>query len=703
MLQDHRFFNRDLSWLSFNYRVLIEARDTSLPLFERIKFLAIYSSNLNEFFRVRVASIQSLRDVQPGPVKEQDKVLADIYDEVSRQQDEFGSIFREQILPELERNNIFLIQGPPRDMVHQEYVTDLFMEEVRAFLHPELLRKDKIVHFLRDGALYHVVKLRNKPKRGVAGAVLGDIATRMVKKRVRYALIQVPTHYFPRFIVLPRIGDAHYIMFLDDVIRYNLERIFPGYIVLSCYSVKVNRNADLLIEDEFSGDLVEKISESLKRRRIGIASRFLYDQNMPASMLRYLRDTFGIAREELMTGGTYHNFMDFFSFPNPLAPQLERVPMPPLPHADLESYSLMLAAIGEQNRLLHYPYQSYDYVIRFLNQSAIDPDVKEIYTTQYRVASNSAVVQALIRAAQNGKKVTVFVEIKARFDEAHNLTSAREMEQAGVRTIYSIPGLKVHAKVALVMRQEGGRMRGYAYLSTGNFNEKTARLYTDHGYFTADQEVIQELQEVFAYLNDQAYVPREFKHLLVAPFNMRRRFVEMIEREAAHARAGKPADILIKLNNLEDERMIEKLYEASQAGVRIRLIVRGICCLRPGVPGLSDHITVTRIVDQYLEHARAFVFHNAGANELYLGSADWMQRNLSRRVEVIFPVTDGQLKSEIFAILKLQLSDNVKATRLDADMVNHPIRNDNPPLRVQHAIYGHLQRRTLLDILQEES
>ncbi|MDX2286111.1 MAG: polyphosphate kinase 1 [Bacteroidia bacterium] len=700
-IQDtEQYFPRELSWLSFNLRVLMEAKDTSLPLYERIKFLAIYSSNLNEFFRVRVASIQSLLDMKESNLKtlrfNPEALLNQIYTEVNRQQEEFGRIFRDQILHELRRNHIHLIRGTPIEPAHKKFVGQFFEEEVRAFLHPELLRKNKIVHFLRDGAMYHSVKLRNRPRS--RKELLPAELKASSKKRTRYALIQIPTHYFPRFIELPRIGNEYYIMFLDDIIRCNLERIFPGYEVVCCHSIKVNRNADLMIEDEFSGDLVEKIKESLKKRKIGETARFLYDQNMPRSMLTYLRETFGIEERELMMGGTYHNFMDFFNFPNPLSPQLERSPTPPLPRPEMDAHPFMVSAIREQNRILHFPYQSYDYVIRFLNQAAIDPDVEEIWATQYRVASNSAVVTALIRAAQNGKKVTVFVELKARFDEALNLQSARDMEQAGATVIYSIPGLKVHAKVALVLRREDGAHKGYAFLSTGNFNEKTARIYADHGFFTADQVIVQELQELFRYLQNQEYIPRPFERLMVAPFNMRSRFESLISREIAHAKAGGSGKILIKLNNLDDERMIDRLYEASRAGVRITLIIRGMCSLRPGIPGLSEHIRVIRIVDQFLEHARVYYFGNQGNPELYLGSADWMHRNLSRRIEVVFPILDPELAREVMALVDLQLQDNVKATELDRNLRDTPVKLDPVPrIRMQAEAYHRIKAGRLLD------
>ncbi|MEO0638273.1 MAG: hypothetical protein AAFY70_01000 [Bacteroidota bacterium] len=486
MIPEGKYINRDLSWLSFNYRVLLEASDDSLPIYERLKFLAIYSSNMGEFYRVRVASIQRLlqlsKKISPDEkekLKANEALLEAIHKEVFRQQETFGSIFHQQVLPKLAEQKIVLLLDTPSYIAHQEFVRNFFDEEITPYLHPELLRKNKILHFLRDTTLYLAVKLRNRP-RNYEQLLPAEKLILAEKKRVRYALIQIPTHYFPRFIELPSIDGVRYYAFLDDVIRYNLERVFHGYDVLSSHSVKLNRNADLMIEDEDNGNLVKKVANSLKKRRVGLPSRFLYDQEMPSVMLKYLRDTFELKKRELVPGGRYHSFFDFFGFPNPHAPELEREPTPPLPVTEFGLYANIFAALQVKSWLLHFPYHSYDHVISFLNQAAVDAQVKEIYATQYRVASHSQVVSALIRAAQNGKKVTVFVEIKARFDEASNLKSAQEMEEAGVKTIYSIPGLKVHAKVAMVLRQEAdGTEKGYAFLSTGNFNEKTARIYTD--------------------------------------------------------------------------------------------------------------------------------------------------------------------------------------------------------------------------------
>ncbi len=697
----YRYFNRDLSWLSFNFRVLLEARDRNLPLYERLKFMAIYSSNLDEFFRVRVASIQSVLIIKQKKLKklglEPDTVLDAIYQEVNRQQEIFGEIFRKEILPDLERHGIILLRTPLKELSQLDHIRDMFFEQILPFLHVELLMKNKILHFLRDQALYLVVKLRKKKPENLTD----DSAS---KSKMRYALIQIPTHYFSRFVQLPQIDGKHYIMFLDDVIRFNLDIVFPGYIVEASHSIKLSRNADLLIEDEFNGDLVAKIRKSLLKRRVGAPARFLYDKSMPKGMIKYLLATFSLDstdsnlpehfvrsfrlnKSEMIAGGRYHNFMDFFSFPNPLSPQLELPPFRQLNYDPFDEETSIFQAIQERDHMLHFPYQSYEYVLRFLNEAALDPYVEEIYTTQYRVASDSAIVNTLINAARNNKRVTVFVEIKARFDEATNLETAEEMKQAGVKVIFSLPGLKVHAKVALVMRREQDQVRRYAFLSTGNFNEKTARIYADHGLFTSDDTITSELRQVFQYLEDET-PPDPFQQLLVAQFTLRQQFEAFIDREIQHVKAGKPGYILIKINNFEDKQMIDKMYEASNAGVKVDLIVRSICCIRPGMENTSENITIRRIVGRFLEHARIFVFYNSGAYNMYLGSSDWMERNLKRRIEVVFPLKDASLKSEIMHILKLQLTDNIKAVTLNQDINNIPVPyDDQNPVCAQEDTY----------------
>ncbi|MFA0961536.1 polyphosphate kinase 1 [Roseivirga sp. BDSF3-8] len=656
------YIPRDLSWLSFNYRVLLEATDKSVPLFERIKFLAIYSSNLDEFFRVRIASLRQVDALDKPDIKKAlyhmpQEVLDSIYEEVNNQQDEYGRIFREEILPELFDNDIHLYQNENIRPEHRAFVVRYFRSKVLSYLQPTILSQGKKAPFLENRAIYLAVKLQ-KPG----------------SNHVTYAHLNIPSGELPRFISIPQPGHTQYLIMLDDIIRYNLTAIFPGYIILGCYSIKLNRDADLAIEDEFSGDLVNKIRTQLDQREIGPPSRFLYDSEIDPDLLDFLVEKFKLNEKDLVSGGRYHNLYDLFSIPEPKKESLTYHPLAALHKPALENIVSLFDAIDSEDRMLHFPYQSYDYVLRFFNEAAIDPAVTHIKVTLYRIAHNSFIANALISAARNGKKVTVFVEVKARFDEENNLRWAEKMEKAGVRLIYSIPGLKVHAKVALVRRRdEEGNKKHYAFFGTGNFNENTANIYADHGLMTSHAGMTDELNNVFKYLHKRKIPKEEFRHLLVSQFNLDTRFVKMIDKEIAAAKEGKPASIIIKLNNIEERHMIDKLYEASQVGVDIQLIVRGICCLRPGVKGLSENIRAIRIVDRFLEHARIFIFHNGGSEKMYLSSADWMRRNLHDRIEVGFPLYDPKLKAEIRKLIDLQLQDTCKGSLLDKHLVNHPI------------------------------
>ncbi len=687
MIVKNKYFNRDISWLSFNYRVLEEAKDKSLPLFERIKFLAIYSNNLNEFYKVRVASYRSMDELSTKNKKKLDyepsEILKEINSIVDKQQNDFGDVFNNQILPELEKNNIILVQPKHIDESFRAIIRSFFNDEVRPYVQPLVLLKG-IEPFLNDSTIYFAVKLFKKDtKKG----------TTTKGKSPKYAITKVPAHKLPRFINLATIEDKHYIIFLDDIVRENLDQLYPGFIIDSSAAITTSRDADLHIEDEFSGDFVEKLKKSLKKRKTGLPTRFLYDSSIANDMLAILKQTFKISDDECIPGGRYHNFYDFFSFPNPYSPLLENDYLAPVGHKRVDRHKSLLYAISRRDRGFHFPYQKYDYVIQFINEAAEDQEIAEIKTTQYRVATNSAIVNALIKAARNGKKVTVFVELKARFDEEANLISAKEMKKAGVHIIYSIPGLKVHAKVALALKKstdKTGQRKGYAFLSTGNFNEKTARIYADHGIMTAHKEIINELNEVFLYLENQN-TKFQFKHLLVAQINMPQRFSELIDREISHAKNGQTGYMVLKMNGLEDEKMIDKLYEASQSGVKIDLIVRGICCLVPGKE-FSKNITVYRIVDRFLEHARVYYFHNNGKHELFMASADWMKRNLYRRIEVGFPVYEETIKQEIIDILHIQLSDNIKARIVDSQLRNIPKSfNNDKPVRSQIETYHYVR------------
>lgn len=681
MLQTPKYFNRDISWLSFNYRVLEEAADVNLPLYERLKFLAIYSSNLDEFYKVRVAEYKYNFD--PEEVEDNKgcspvKVLRQINSIVDEHMKEFSRIFHQEILAGLFKEGLVLYQGEiPTDPKHQAFIRDYFYREVIPYLQPVLITKGA-KSFLRDNRLYLAVRLYRKKN-------TTDVE-KLSKRRARYAIVKLPTNDLPRFVRLPDINNQFHYLFIDDVVRLNLQELFPGYDIESSYCLKLLRDADLGIKDEFSGDLVEKIRRSLGQRKVGEPALFTYDREMPADFLHVIKDAFGLYKKDMLAGERYLNFHDFFNFPNPFSPRLELVRPAPVHPKELENYSSMFEAIKEKERLLHYPYQSFDYVLRFLHEASSDPKVEEIKLTQYRVASNSAVVNALISAARNGKKVTVFVEVKARFDEENNLHLAKLMEEAGVKIIYSLPGLKVHAKMALVLRRSGGvRKRSFAYLSTGNFNEKTARLYSDFGFFTCKDTILFDLENLFEYFENQSTQPN-FNKLLVTQFNFKSTLMEKIDNEIDIAKKGGKGYILLKMNGLQNKVFINKLYEASEAGVKIDLIIRGICSIVPE-QSFSKNIKIIRIVDSNLEHSRIWMFNNNGKRELFMSSADWMNRNINRRIEIAFPIEEKTMRDMVFKVLDLQLRDNVKARIIDSNLVNKKINNGLPPIRSQWATY----------------
>ncbi len=692
MVEHQHYFDRELSWLSFNYRVLKEAEDESLPLYERIKFLAIYSSNLDEFYRVRVASYRSvsvtMQKNNSQKFGELESLLSLITQEVELQQEKLNSLFHDKIIPILLRNNIVLYQNTNIETKHLEFISQYFSCEVLPNVQPVLIEKGKIFSFLQDNVIYLAVKLFRKSKKYESGELPR-------KKLTRFAIIKLPTTHLPRFVLLPKIVEKYYIMFLEDVIRLNLNVLFPGYLVDSSYTIKVSRDADLQIEDEFSGNLVEKIKASLSRRKIGVPACFLYDHTIPKDFLKFLRQAFNLSKYDLVAGGRYLSLSDFLKFPTPITRLGLKYP-PSLNHKELDKDPTFFNSLKEKDFMLHFPYQSYDYVLKFLHQAAVDPKVEEIKCTQYRVASNSAVVNALLSAARNGKKVTVFIEVKARFDEENNLQIAEQMKEAGVNVIASIPGMKVHAKVVLILRKSSSspdKLRGYAFISTGNFNEKTAKIYADHGFFTAHEGIIEDLKSLFNYIENRS-TKSKFKHLLVSPFNLQKELIKKMDREILNAKEKKPSGMILKMNSLEDEKMIDKLYEASLAGVKIELIVRGICRLIPS-RDFSENITVTRIVDQYLEHARVFAFENCGKNEVYIASADWMKRNLYRRLEIAVPIYDAEIRKELIDILQIQLRDNTKACWIDWELRNVPKPSTKEKNRAQIDTYRFLKRKSL--------
>jgi polyphosphate kinase len=482
------------------------------------------------------------------------------------------------------------------------------------------------------------------------------------------------------------VGDQHEVIFLDDVIRFNLGRLFPDHDVGRSYAVKLTRDADLHVDDDLEVDLVDAIRDSLKNRETGLPSRFLYDMRAPYVLVHRLQRVLSLSEEDMVLGARYHNLNDYMGFPRFGHTDLSYPPWQALPHPVLDSADSVLAAMRKRDQIIHTPYQSFDHFVRFLDEAAADPDVEELWLSVYRVASDSTVLSALIRAAEAGKQLTVFMEVQARFDEESNLQWAERLEAVGVRTLYPMRGLKVHAKIAMVVRREGSDRRVYAYVGTGNFNEKTAHIYGDHGIFTCDERITGDVEQVFRFLAGEIEEPKT-EHLLVAPFTMRKGFNRLIAHEAERATAGEPSGMVLKMNSLEDPKIISRLYDASVAGVPIDIIVRGICRLLPGVPSQSETIRVRSIIDRYLEHARIYSFHHDGEELMYLASADWMKRNLSRRVEVAIPVYDEEVKRQLKALVDLQLADNRKARVIDGTGTNRyaSVDVDAPAVRSQEA------------------
>lgn len=678
-----RFIHRDISWLAFNHRVLQEAANPDNPLFERIKFMAIYSNNLDEFFRVRVANHRNLLRVGKKTKARLDydpkELIKQIRQIVNRQQEDYTRLFEEDLFPALNRHGIRILRYTEIDPAQEEFLDQYFNNHMLPFVQPVLLVKKKVRPFLNNAALYLI-------------AVLQDLEKPHGPRN--YAVIKVPSDHLPRFITLPSDPGSHAVIMLDEVVRRSIAWLFPGYQVISTYSIKLTRDAELYIDDEFSGDLIEKIRKSLTKRNVGPASRLVYDREMDDDTLLFLREMFELDVIDLFPEGRFHNNMDFFRFPDFGMDHLTLAPLPPLPFAYLESASDMLAQINVREYLIHPPYHSFESVVRFFEHAADDPAVTQIKLIQYRVGQRSRIMEALMRAAAQGKEVTVFIEVKARFDEEANLRWGEALERSGVRVHYSFPGLKVHAKLALVRRQEPDGLKSYAYLSTGNFNEGTASVYSDLGMFSADSRITEEVGRVFSFLETVRLPEIPFEHLLVGQFNLNDVFRELIEGETSRARRGEEAFIDIKINSLQDPEYIDLLYKASRAGVRIRIIARGICCLIPGVPGLSEHIEAISIVDRYLEHGRIFRFCNGGDERIFLSSADWMSRNLHYRIETAFPLYHPEIRKLARELFEIQWRDNQKARILDKDLQNRfRTRQEELPCRSQHETYFHLKRR----------
>ena len=678
----YTYVDRETSWLRFGSRVLQEADDPTVPPFERLFFCGIFSANLDEYFRVRVASLRSLlRMGKGGRAKlgiDPHRLLHDIHRIVLDQQERYGGILG-RVFSDLQAAGVRRVDEVTVAPIHHDFLRRLFDERVRPLITPLRLESDERP-FLENSAIYLVVELWEAAREDAHSWTPS------------YVLLEVPAKDVGRFVTLPHRGGEQEVMFLDDLIRFNLDSIFPDHEVGRSFAVKLTRDAELHLADEFEGDLVEAIRKSLKKRATGVPSRFLYDMRMPYVVVHRLQHGLELAEEDLVLGARYHNLSDYMGFPRFDRADLSYPAWPPLPHPVLDEAPSVMAVVRERDQVVHTPYQSFDHFVRLLEEAADDPNVEELWLTVYRVAKDSSVLWALIRAAESGKRVTVFMEVQARFDEESNLHWANRLEAAGVRTLYSMKGLKVHAKIALIVQRGTEGRTLYAYVGTGNFNEKTSRAYTDHGIFTCDERITRDVEQVFHFLAGEVDVPAT-EHLLVAPYTLRKGFERLIEHEAVRAAAGLPSGMTLKMNALEDSEIIARLYDASVAGVPIDLIVRGICRLIPGVPCQSETIRARSILDRYLEHARIYRFHHDGGERMYMASADWMTRNLSRRVEVAIPIYDAEIKRQLERSLELQLADNTKARVIDAEGTNAYVRDgDAPPVRAQEAFRDYLAR-----------
>ncbi len=678
------YINREISWLSFNDRVLQEASDLSTPLIERLKFLGIFSNNRDEFYRVRVATINRLTKLGKKAIAiygdDPKELLQKMQKKVIEQQNRFEAIYQ-QLLKQLAKENVFIINEKQLNKTQQHFVKDYFHKEVISTLFPIMVDEHKPFPYMKDKYGYLFIRLINDDP----------------KKKNKYALIEIPSKVTTRFVSLPHERNKTFIILLDDVIRFNVHELFEGfgYAVKEIINIKLTRDAELDIDSDVSKSMLEKISKSVKDRKKGLPVRFVYDSAMSKEMLGFIMKKLGMDKKDnAIPGGRYHNFKDFIRFPSVGDKKLIFNHPRALNHKYLHNiHTNILPVIKERDILLHYPYHTFDHIITLLREASIDATVESIKITLYRVADSSKIANSLINAIKNGKKVTVLVELQARFDEENNIYWANKLQEEGAHVIYGVPGLKVHSKLFLITTRVNGRELKYAHIGTGNFNEKTARIYTDFSLLTADKNITSEISQVFDFYANN-FKTGTFKHLAVAPFFMRQTFVNLIDHEIANAKHGKKAYMILKMNSLVDNEMIKKLYEASQAGVEITLIIRGICSLVTEIANFSDNIKAYSIVDKYLEHTRVFIFGNNGDEKIFITSADWMSRNLDSRSEVAVPIYHPEVKKQIKDIINIQLSGNTKVRVLDRLQQNiyKKAKPGERKIRVQDEIYNYLKK-----------
>ncbi|MEO9513312.1 MAG: polyphosphate kinase 1 [Flavobacteriaceae bacterium] len=668
--------NRDVNWLYFNERVLLEASNPETPLLERLKFLAIFSSNLDEFFKVRIAQLRQLKNVDKNLrkklISKANKKLKFILKTIDEQQNAFGDSIRDT-LKGLREYGVYIRKMEELDIDQKTFLGSFFQEYLKTDCS---ILNDKSSQDLKDGKLYIVVHLSES----------------------EFAFVAVPTGQHGRFIEIP--GEGHQYIYLEDIIKLNMEALFPNKTIIGNYTIKISRDAELYLEDDYMDlELVEVIYKSLGKRKTGQPTRLLYDINMPKTLRVLLKEQLDLSDMDMFAGGEYHNLSDFFGFPNPFHDNHHSyASKPALQHKELSFSKDIFQSILKKDQLVHFPYQEFGMVERFVEAAATDKNVVSIKMSLYRIAKTSILTDAILQALENDKHVVLFVEAQARFDEENNIKWGRVFEEKGAKVIFSVPNIKVHSKIALVERQEEDILQRYAYIGTGNFNAKTAKLYCDHGLFTAHNKITADLAQVFGVLERKLIVPK-LKHLLVSPFTTRSTFIALIANAIDSAKAGKNARITLKMNSLEDSKMIMALSNASEAGVEVRLLVRGFCCLKTKkTADLLDNekpIFVTSIVDRYLEHGRIYLFETDGTKKMYIGSADWMTRNLDKRIEVLTPILDKDIFGELNDILQIQLNDNVKARILDRNDKNERVlpEKDEPEIRSQYAIYDYLKAK----------
>ncbi|MGB7394990.1 MAG: polyphosphate kinase 1 [Pricia sp.] len=686
----NQYVNREISWLQFNARVLQECTDENVPLIERLRFLGIFSNNLDEFFKVRYATVKRIVDAgKTGKSVLGGEKAKDLLEEITKiaiQQQTKSVEVLEKVEKELEEHNIFLLNEKELSEKQGQFVRKYFLQKVSPQLMTIILNDLAEFPMLKDTAAYLAIKM----------ILRGGDRTRQTdeKKEKRYALIEIPKG-IDRFVVLPKEGDKSYIIILDDVIRFCLNSVFPmfDYKSIAAHMIKITRDAELDIDNDLSKSFIEKIHSSVEHRKISDPVRFVYDKAIGSDTLDFLKEKMEVEdTDSIIPGGRYHNKRDYMGFPSLGRQDLMYEKISPLPVKGLSIEGSLLERIAEKDYLQYTPYQTFSYIIKFLREAALDPKVKAIKITVYRLANDSQVAACLSNAVKNGKQVTLQIELQARFDEQNNIRYAEQLQAEGVKLIFGVPGLKVHSKICLIEREEDDEIKRYGFISTGNFNESTARIYTDYTLFTAHEPILKELNKVFDFF-ETTYKINKYKHLVVSPHYTQKFFKKLINSEIENAKAGKEAFIKIKMNSLTSYKMVDKLYEASNAGVKIQLIVRGICCLIPGIKGMSENIEAISVVDKFLEHPRVFIFSNDGDDKIFISSADFMTRNLVNRVEVGCPIYDEDIKQELRDTFEISWNDNVKARIFNKAQNNAYRKNDKPKLRSQFAMYEYYKEK----------